>query len=261
MMKKLLSLIAVSAALATAGCALVACGGSDDNHVVKTEVTKQQWSAAFAVDSFARNVKIYEISETVEGRDKTAQETTLMVGSKKYGDYSLELISYSGDVKDREANRIRIVTADGDNVYARSTYLAGDEWKDGEWHFNNKTHVEYDADEWSKDVLNSLGFTYILNFADKYDDFTYSDGEYVITDEEVVLHESISDDKKNNYYSLFRVTASNATLMFADSKLVSLEMTMKTVSENKVGDNPVRKREENGTCSVTITYGAQKIDK
>lgn len=254
MKKKLLSVIAVSAALATAGCALVACGGDD----VKTEVTKDQWASAFSVDSFTSNFKAS--TKMQEGTDSKGitEEYTLVVGPEKYGDYSLTLIRKRNGVKYREANDIRIVTAAGDVLYYRQSELSDDnKWEEDEWDVDNKDHFVYDNEEWEEDILNEIGYSYIKAFADKYDNFKYSDGAYVLSGDGIVIYEY--NNSGEDWYTSMTVTATKATVKFADGKLVSLEMTMKNESERKYGEEEVQKGSEEGTCLLTISYGGQTV--
>lgn len=256
MKKKLLSLIAVSAALATAGSVLVACGG-DGNNSVKTEVTKEQWAAAFAVDNFTSNIKATEKTELIDDDKTIAQEMTLIVGAQKYGDFSCTLSLFTNDVKSRERDRIRIVAADGDDWYERRSELVGDKWEEGKWYVYTKSHLEYDDEEWQEDVLSSFGFAYIVAFADNYDSFNYTNGAYVLSKNELVLEDRTDDYE--DYTHSFKVTASKTTIKFADGKLVSVDMTMKTVSTYTYTDEEPEVSEDEGTVSIKITYSTQKV--
>ena len=255
MKKKLLSLIAVSAALVTAGSALVACGGNND---VKTEVTKEQWVSAFSVDSFTSNFKAsMKMQEGTDGNGIT-EEYTLAVGSEKYGDYSLTRVHTRNGVKNSESSEIRIVTTDGDNIYFRYSGLSDDnQWEEDEWGVDNKKHFVYDNDEWEEDVLGEFGYSYFKAFADQYDSFKYSNGAYVLSGDGIVLYENgINGD---DYSYSMTITATKATVKFSDNKLTSLEMTMKSESQRKYGDEEVQKGSEEATCTLTVTYGAQTI--
>lgn len=257
MKKKLFSLMAVSAALTTAGCALVACGGGDNGGSAKTDVTKAQWVAAFKVDSFASNFKLSAIST---GKDNTeSQEMSIVVGPKKYGDYSMTYVRFLNGVKEREQNTIRIFGAEGDTLYRRSSRLDKDENKFvvGDWYYQNDEHEEYTDAVWQSHVLDEIGFSYVTSFAESYDSFSYSNGAYVLAGDGLVLDEDSGGD---DFYSYsYKMTAIKATIKFSNNKLVSVEMTLQNEHESKYDDEePVSSTEEINTV-VTITYGGQKV--
>ncbi len=269
MKKKLLSLIAVSAALATAGSALIACGGGDDkggNGGAKTEVTKEQWVAAFSLSSFESNFKanVKNVSEQY----KATEEFTIIVGAQKYGDYSMTMIGTSDGVKQREINSIRIMGAEKDaDYYKRSAFediqdedgewTKGD-WKEGQWTVAYEDHVTFSDEQWTRN-LKMVGLTYVFKFADKYDSFEYKNGVYTLTGAGIVIDERTSvPDPDYDYSYSYVVTATSATVKFEGGKVASLEMTL----------NNHRETTEDGETEITdsvfkltykISYGAQTI--
>lgn len=256
MKKKFLSIIAVSAALATAGSALVACGGGEDS--AKTEVTKQQWAAALAVDNFTSNFNAYmKMQEGTDTKGMT-EEYTLVVGPEKFGDYSLTFIRTRNGAKYREVNDIRIVVGDSENLYYRTSEFDDDgKWDEGYWLLRTKDRFEYDNDEWQESVLNYLGFKYYQVFADKYDSFKYSNGAYVLTGDGIEIDNNRSEGE--GYYYSYKITATKATIKFESGKLTSVEMTLKNESESKYDDEEVQNGMEEFTCVLKVAYGAQKI--
>ncbi|MDE5563496.1 MAG: hypothetical protein K2J01_08140 [Clostridiales bacterium] len=255
MKKKLLSLIAVSAALATAGSVLIACGGGDKGSA-KTDVTKEQWVAAMAVDSFASNFKA-----EVKNVNKDATESynlTFIAGSEKYGDYSMTMAMMTGETKTVEQSMIRKVGTERDTFYSLSSHFDEDENKFvvGEWKIDDDKHVEYTAKTWEEGVLSKVGFNYIVALAKNYDDFAYGDGAYK-TDKNIVLSEDI--DVGDGYSTVYKMTANNITLKFADGKLVYIEMAMKSESEFQSDYGEPQKYEDDSNCTIKISYGTQTI--
>lgn len=255
MKKKFLSLIAVSTALATAGCALVACGGGDKN--VKTEVTNDQWVAAFSTTNFTSNFKVSAIS-TMEDSSES-QEMSIVVGTKQYGDFIMTHTLKRDGKAMQEESQMRIVGAEKDTLYKRSSRFDEDENKFvvGDWHYQDDEHEEYTAETWEERVLNDIGFEYLTVFTQKYDSFNYVNGAYVMTGDGIVIYEDSDSGEGYSYSS--KLTATKASIKFADGKLTSVDMTMKYEHSYDYGDDDAGQSTEESKTVITITYGGQKV--
>lgn len=235
MKKKLLSLIAVSAALATAGSALIACGGG--NGGANAEVTKEQWAAALSVDNFANNFKATVL--TVNENEKAQQEYVFIAGANKYGDYymSRTIKSLEG-VKDSERSYIRIAGTEKDAYYSRRsnvTEVEGQdgEWQDGPWIVSYEDHETFNDWKWMK-LLEDVGLTYMFKLADKYDSFEYKNGAYTLKGEDGIV------------------------VKFADGKFASAELTMTQNSESTY-DGETTTGEPSFKVTLKVSYGTQTI--
>ena len=267
MKKKLLSLIAVSAALATAGSALVACGGDDKgNGGANAEVTKEQWATAFSLASFESNFKLS--SKNVSEQYNATSEYTFIVGAKKYGDYSMTQIGTTDGVKQREINSIRIFGTEKDaDYYKRSAFediededgnwTKGD-WKEGVWTVAYEDHVTMDDEKWTYN-LQMVGLSYTFKFADKYDSFEYKNGAYTLKGDGIVIDEYTSKPDPDYDYSFFYVvTATSVTVKFDGDKVASLEMSV-TNHREETENGETEKTDSMFKMTFKISYGAQTI--
>ncbi|MDE5563452.1 MAG: hypothetical protein K2J01_07920 [Clostridiales bacterium] len=261
MKKKLLSLIAVSAALATAGSALIACGG-DDKGDANASVTKEQWAAALSLSSFGSNINA--TAKVVNEKENLSLDYVLLVGSKKYGDYSITRTrSTLEGAKQDERTRIRIVGTDREEHYTRYSGLADDEGQDGEWEVG-EWRLEYDDlntydDEQWESCIDDTGIQYICLFADKYDSFEYKNGVYTYNGQGIVIDEYASEpDPDYDYSYSSTMTATDIVVKFADGKLVYADLVIKDHSERTEGGET---EIEDLTFKFTIkaSYGAQTI--
>lgn len=261
MKKKLLSLIAVAAAIATAGGALIACGGDNDGgRVVETEVTKEQWTAALNVESFSKDFKIdfdyTEVTEREQGQtDKYIGKTVFTVGAQKYGSYSVISSDYDeeGELV-TEWQMTEIIGTEKDISYQRTTKGdKTDEWTDAKWDAFIREHEDVTTESWLH-TLENMEMDYVLALADKYDSFNYESKQYVFTGESLVLEDREGDENTSS----LKVTASEITLAFADGKLASCSMKMKSESSYDFGydsDSWVSDIE----LSLEFTYGGQTV--
>lgn len=268
MKKKLLSIIAVSAALATAGSVLVACGGDDGNVGAKTDVTKEQWAAALSINSFASNLKA-DVT-MVNEKEKMSQALVLLVGSQKYGDYSLTRTNLSLEgVKQDERTRIRIVEAEREAHYTLYSGLADEEgedgeWEVGEWRVEYEDPKTYDDDQWYS-CIDDMGVEYIFALADKYDSFEYKNGAYVLKGQDgiVIEDDAGSFDEYTSY--TYTSTATKITVKFADAKLAFIELTInnhyETTYNGETEDtNDTETMDETYKATFMMSYGAQTIN-
>ncbi|MDE6201488.1 MAG: hypothetical protein K2M47_06400 [Clostridiales bacterium] len=266
MKKKLLSLIAVSAALATAGSALIACGG-DDKGRAKTEVTKEQWAAALSLSNFESNFKV-EVNSANETSNRT-EEYTFIVGSQKYGDYSMTSVRKADGVIRRASTTMRIVGTDKDAYYDRYSeieqvknedgeWVDGD-WKEGQWTVAYEDHITPTDVQWSY-RLENVGLTYAFMFADEYDSFEYKNGAYVLKGNKgIVIDEGGSDSDDDDDYSYsYTVTAKNITVKFDGAKLAFVELTM-TNHHESTEDGETEITESTLVATIKISYGTQTI--
>lgn len=270
MKKKLLSLIAVSAALATAGSALIACGGDDDKGGnAKGQVTKEQWVAALSQSSFESNFKV-DVNTVNETSNRT-EEYTFIVGSQKYGDYSMMSIRKADGVTRRESTTMRIVGTEKDAYYDRYSaieqvknedgeWVDGD-WKEGQWTVAYEDHITPTDLQWSY-RLENVGLTYAFIFADKYDDFEYKNGVYVLKGNEgVVIDEGGSEldpDDDDDYSYSYTITAKNITVKFDGAKLASVQLTM-TNHHESTEDGETEITESTIVATIKVSYGTQTI--
>ncbi|MDE5592400.1 MAG: hypothetical protein K2I75_00435 [Clostridiales bacterium] len=256
MKKKLLSLIAVSAALATAGSALIACGDGDKGNA-KTDVTKEQWVAAFAIDNFASDFKVSAVSTMVNGTE--SQEMSIVVGTKQYGDFIMTHTLKRDGKTMQEESQMRIVGEENDRYYKCSGRFDEDENKFivGDWHYQDDEHEEFTAATWEERVLDEIGFEYMTVFAEKYDSFNYVNGAYVMTGDGIVIYENSDSGEGYSYSS--KMTATNATIKFADNKLASVEISMKYEHSYDYGDGDAGQSTEESDTVITITYGGQSV--
>lgn len=269
MKKKLLSLIAVSAALATAGSALIACGG-DDNGGANAEVTKEQWVAALSLSSFESNFKLNV--KTVNETSKMAEEYIFLAGSQKYGDYSMTAVRTKDGEKRRESKTVRIVGTDKDAYYDRYSsieqvenedgeWVDGD-WKEGQWTVAYKDHITPTDDQWTS-TLENVGVTYAFMFADKYDSFEYKNGAYVLKENKGIVLDEYTSEPDPDYpdygsYS-YTVTATKVTAKFEGTKLVLVELTLVNHYEESTEDGEPEVTETTLSGTFKISYGTQTI--
>ena len=197
MKKKILSLIAVTAALTTAGCALVACGGGDDNGKVTTEVTKEQWVAAFNVEqNFTSNFKadIKFDRERDDGTTRT-ENATFIVGPEKFGSYSVSFSEPDDKGKKKyEEEMIAIIGKETDIGYSRkSRNDENGKWVVGEWLVDEDKHRDVNLESWTRMLGNMDMNSCVFSFADEYDSFKYESNQYVLAGDGIVVEEYSED--------------------------------------------------------------------
>lgn len=270
MKKKLLSLIAVSAALATAGSTLVACGDKGGNGGANATVTKEQWEAALSLSSFESNFKLNV--KTVNETSKMSEEFTFLAGSQKYGDYSMTAVRMKEDVKRRESATMRIVGAEKDAYYDRYSrieqvenedgeWVDGD-WKEGKWTVAYEDHITPTDEQWTS-RLENVGLVYAFKFADKYDSFEYKNGAYVLKGDKGIIIEQYTYEPDPDYpdygsYS-YTVTATKVTVKFDGAKLSSVEITMVNHYEEETEDGEPEITETMLSGTFKLSYGTQTI--
>lgn len=268
MKKKLLSVIAVSAALATAGSALVACGG-DDNNGANASVTKEQWATALSLSSFESNFKVDV--KTVNETSKMAEEYIFLAGSQKYGDYSMTAVRTKDGVKRRESTTMRIVGTDKDAYYDRYSsieqvenedgeWVDGD-WKEGQWTVAYEDHITPTDEQWTH-RLENVGLAYAFKFTDKYDSFEYKNGAYTLKGDGIVIDEYTSEPDPDypDYGSYsYTVTATKVTVKFDGTKLALVELTLVNHYEESTEDGEPEVTETTLSGTFKISYGTQTI--
>lgn len=271
MKKKLLSLIAVTAALATAGCALVACGGDDKggNGDAKGQVTKEQWAAALSLSSFESNFKVDV--KTFNEANKREDAYVFLAGSQKYGDYSMTSTRTADGEKRNEYIRMRIEGAERDAFYEcyseieqvkneDGEWVDGD-WVDGKWTVTYRDHTTFTDAQWTH-YLENVGLMYAFMFAEKYDDFEYKNGAYVLKGNKgVVIDEGGSEpdpDDDDDYSYSYIITATSITVKFDGVKLASVELTM-TNHHESTEDGETEITETTVGATFKVSYGAQTI--